>query len=578
MGTVHVLEAVRRSAGRARRGDRHQRQVLRERRAAGGYREDDPLGGHDPYSNSKACAELVTARLSAQLLPRDGRSRASRCASARAGNVIGGGDWARDRLVPDAMRAFLERQPLRIRNPSSMRPWQHVLEPLLGYLMPGRAAGRTTRASPRAGTSVPSAETRAAGAESSSSSPRNVGRGRRLDSDDGAASARGRLSEARLLEGPRAARLAPRWTLGAGARSHGRLVPGVSARRGLRQTSLEQIELVPGWRRSQTAHRSRQPIISRRACRCQREVIHMISAPAPAHAGPTKPRKRSRVDHGTGRGIFRTWPMRRNRSCRGQSPVPVSGTVFDAERRQIAGRFGAGLLADDRPLQRAVPGRRSPSASASRYALTVNSGSSANLVAFSALTSPLLRRAAARAGRRGHHRGGRLPDHGQPDRAVRAGAGVRRRRHPDLQHRSPSWSRRRSRRRPARSWSRTRWAIRSTPSGIADDRQAARPVADRGLLRRARRDARRPPRRHLRRHRHAELLSRAPHHDGRGRRGLHQRSGAATRDGSVPRLGPRLLVRSGQGQHLRAAASTGSSANCRTATTTSTPTRISATT
>jgi CDP-glucose 4,6-dehydratase len=96
-----------------------------------GYVESDKLGGYDPYSNSKACAELITQSY------RDSFFRAKNVgvASARAGNVIGGGDYADDRLVPDAIRAFMADRPVEIRNPNAIRPWQHVLEPLCGYLM-----------------------------------------------------------------------------------------------------------------------------------------------------------------------------------------------------------------------------------------------------------------------------------------------------------------------------------------------------------------------------------------------------------------------------------------------------------
>lgn len=95
------------------------------------YRETEPMGGHDPYSASKGCAELVTAsyRKSYYL------EKAIGLASARAGNVIGGGDWASDRLIPDILRAFENNQPVVIRSPNAIRPWQHVLEPLSGYLM-----------------------------------------------------------------------------------------------------------------------------------------------------------------------------------------------------------------------------------------------------------------------------------------------------------------------------------------------------------------------------------------------------------------------------------------------------------
>lgn len=97
------------------------------------YRETDALGGKDPYSASKAAAEIVTASMRASFFGSD-RSRA-RVASARAGNVIGGADWATDRLVPDCLRAFAARKPVELRYPNAVRPWQHVLEPLSGYLM-----------------------------------------------------------------------------------------------------------------------------------------------------------------------------------------------------------------------------------------------------------------------------------------------------------------------------------------------------------------------------------------------------------------------------------------------------------
>lgn len=99
------------------------------------YRENDALGGHDPYSNSKACAELVTSAYRNSFFPpaRYAEHRVA-IASARAGNVIGGGDWSTDRLIADIVRAFQSHEPLEIRNPKATRPWQHVLEPLRGYL------------------------------------------------------------------------------------------------------------------------------------------------------------------------------------------------------------------------------------------------------------------------------------------------------------------------------------------------------------------------------------------------------------------------------------------------------------
>ena len=98
-----------------------------------GYRENDPIGGDDPYSSSKGCAELVSAAYKKSFF--DTADRPKRIATVRAGNVIGGGDWAEDRLIPDILNAFEKSEPIRLRNPHAIRPWQHVLEPLSGYLM-----------------------------------------------------------------------------------------------------------------------------------------------------------------------------------------------------------------------------------------------------------------------------------------------------------------------------------------------------------------------------------------------------------------------------------------------------------
>jgi len=96
-----------------------------------GYKENDPMGGYDPYSSSKGCAELVASAYSRSFL----QEQDIGLASARAGNVIGGGDWADDRLIPDILRSFEKNEPVVIRNPKATRPWQHVLEPLSGYLV-----------------------------------------------------------------------------------------------------------------------------------------------------------------------------------------------------------------------------------------------------------------------------------------------------------------------------------------------------------------------------------------------------------------------------------------------------------
>ena len=139
MGTVHVLEAIRRTAGvRAAvivTSDKCYQLTEGERLA--GYRESEPLGGHDPYASSKGCAELVTAAYRSSFFNPSATEQAkgtTAVASARAGNAIGGGDWATDRLVPDIMRAVISGKAVRLRSPDAIRPWQHVLEPLSGYL------------------------------------------------------------------------------------------------------------------------------------------------------------------------------------------------------------------------------------------------------------------------------------------------------------------------------------------------------------------------------------------------------------------------------------------------------------
>lgn len=133
IGTAHVLEAVRHTASVRVIVAVTSDKCYENREWIWGYRESDALGGHDPYSSSKGCAELVIAAYARSYFDADVPRRCM-VASARAGNVIGGGDYSPDRLVPDAMRAFLSGQPVVIRRPSSVRPWQHVLEPLSGYL------------------------------------------------------------------------------------------------------------------------------------------------------------------------------------------------------------------------------------------------------------------------------------------------------------------------------------------------------------------------------------------------------------------------------------------------------------
>ncbi len=129
-GTVHVLDALRGQPDVRVAVVVTTDKVYRNREWPYPYREDDALGGHDPYSASKAAAELVTASYRSAFLQAQGVA----VASARAGNVIGGGDWAQDRLIPDAVRAWGVGQTLVIRNPHATRPWQHVIEPLAAYL------------------------------------------------------------------------------------------------------------------------------------------------------------------------------------------------------------------------------------------------------------------------------------------------------------------------------------------------------------------------------------------------------------------------------------------------------------
>ena len=101
-----------------------------------GYRENDPMGGHDPYSASKGCSELITAAYRNSFFdPQKFNEHGKSLSSVRAGNVIGGGDWQKDRLIPDCIRALESNKPIKIRNPYATRPWQHVLEPLSGYLL-----------------------------------------------------------------------------------------------------------------------------------------------------------------------------------------------------------------------------------------------------------------------------------------------------------------------------------------------------------------------------------------------------------------------------------------------------------
>ncbi len=136
LGTATLLEAIRRSSGVRAVVSVTSDKCYENREWVWGYREVDGVGGFDPYSSSKACAELVTAAMRNSFFqPASWSEHRVAVASARAGNVIGGGDWAVDRIVPDLIRAFSEGRAAAVRRPDAVRPWQHVLEPLSGYLV-----------------------------------------------------------------------------------------------------------------------------------------------------------------------------------------------------------------------------------------------------------------------------------------------------------------------------------------------------------------------------------------------------------------------------------------------------------
>ncbi|AAW84678.1 CDP-glucose 4,6-dehydratase [Aliivibrio fischeri ES114] len=135
MGTVYLLEAVKQVGGVKAVVNITSDKCYENREWVWGYREDEAMGGYDPYSNSKGCAELVASSYRQSFFNKDKYAEhGCALASVRAGNVIGGGDWADDRLIPDMLKAFSSNQAVEIRSPHAIRPWQHVLEPLSGYI------------------------------------------------------------------------------------------------------------------------------------------------------------------------------------------------------------------------------------------------------------------------------------------------------------------------------------------------------------------------------------------------------------------------------------------------------------
>ena len=134
-GTVNVLEAIRHCSTIKAAVIVTSDKCYENREWVWGYRENDPMGGHDPYSASKGAAEIVCAAYRRSFFDKNGRGPHIGFATARAGNVIGGGDWAKDRIIPDCIRALSKGEPIVVRNPNATRPWQHVLDPLSGYLL-----------------------------------------------------------------------------------------------------------------------------------------------------------------------------------------------------------------------------------------------------------------------------------------------------------------------------------------------------------------------------------------------------------------------------------------------------------
>ena len=139
MGTVNLFEAVRQVGGVKVVINVTSDKCYENREWVWGYRENDPMGGQDPYSSSKGCTELITTAYSKSYFPPEHYEKHGvSLASVRSGNVIGGGDWAEDRLLPDCMKALFDHKPIAIRYPDAVRPWQHVLDPLFGYLLLGQ--------------------------------------------------------------------------------------------------------------------------------------------------------------------------------------------------------------------------------------------------------------------------------------------------------------------------------------------------------------------------------------------------------------------------------------------------------
>ncbi|MEJ7662856.1 MAG: CDP-glucose 4,6-dehydratase [Hymenobacter sp.] len=231
MGTVNVLEAVRLAGGVRVVVNVTTDKCYRNREWEWGYRETEAMGGSDPYSSSKACSELVTAAYRASFFSEASGGAGTAVATARAGNVIGGGDWGEDRLIPDAMRAALDGRPVRVRNPNAIRPWQHVLNPLSGYLALAQSLWEDRANADGWNFGPEDRDAQPVGAVVGTSG-RALGRGPHVGAGRRGASARGALPEARLLAGASSPRLGAHMGARAGADQHRRLVSRLGDRRG----------------------------------------------------------------------------------------------------------------------------------------------------------------------------------------------------------------------------------------------------------------------------------------------------------------------------------------------------------
>jgi CDP-glucose 4,6-dehydratase len=365
MGTVHLLEAVRQTPG-------VQAVVVvssdkcYENREGEAHRESDPLGGCDPYSSSKGCVELVTAAYRASFFkPADPAGHGAAVATARAGNAIGGGDWSPNRLIPDAIRAFVDQRPLPVRHPQAIRPWQHVLEPLAGYLLLAEQLCKRGTAFAGAWNFGPADQHRVSN-RSSTSWPASGGRnglGQRSQASHPHEAHSLRLDASKAIS---ALRWQPRWSL---------------------DTTLR---MTVDWYR---AHLSGEDIaaISRQQidsyCRATSSAGNPWHERRPAERTDPRSRRASRPRDAAQHGTFRA----------GASAVPAAGKVIGAgELRNMvdavldgwltSGRFNTGFE------------QRLGQFLAVEHVLTTNSGSSANLLAFSALCSPSLGERAIKIG------------------------------------------------------------------------------------------------------------------------------------------------------------------------------------